>query len=439
MLFLADYACISAKPSVDVATFSIDYAYSQAQFDELCAIVAASAGPLRPVKTRAKKYSKYAPNLGMTLEPPSQRLHGWGRVYFVPANENLSCLQRCIEIWLCGDFDAMRAKVKLSRVELAYDFMLDIDNYSLCEAIAKRLFYRVFPLYGQSMYASYMTNNLSQTWHKPELHDYVDFASFDDAIVHYGKCRDGAVNGDFTGYLQSCARKYSKYSSNSLDVNHRASKHTTIYPKEIYDLWCVRVEMELAKSTCKNKLPLDYRNFANILDKLPSFDKFYEFREADFATFISHVAALPEAEKIRSYIWQRRISEAHDMPVVDQIRMMKAIADEIGNKSLKNKVVSNFTRKMNFQEAINRRLYPILGASRRSQPGRRPDGIALQEPLAALITIGKRKAVLRPVSQDMAQNRAKLALTGTKNENKVETMDKPKPAPSAARGDVQGP
>lgn len=236
MKFLADPACISAKPSVDVATFTINYGYSQAQFGELCEVVAQLAGPLQPVKSNAKESSKYAPALAMTLEPPSQRLYGWGRIYFVPTDENLWMLQRCVEIWLCGDFDAIQDKVKLSRVELAYDFMLDIDNYSLCEAIAKRLFYRVFPLYGQSLYGSYITNNLSQTWDKHELHENIDFTSFEDALVHYGKCRDGAVNGDFTGYLQSCSRKYREFSSHSLDVNRRASKHTTIYPKEIYDL-----------------------------------------------------------------------------------------------------------------------------------------------------------------------------------------------------------
>lgn len=191
--------------------------------------------------------------------------------------------------------------------------------------------------------------------------------------------------------------------------------------------------MELAKSTCKNKLPLDYRNFANILDKLPSFDKFYEFREADFATFISHVAALPEAEKIKSYVWQRRISEAEDMPIVDQVRLMKAIADEMGNRSLKNKILSNFTRRLDFQEAINRRLTPILGASRRTQPGRRPDGIELHEPLGALVNIGKRRAVLRPVTADMAQDRAKLAPTGPQSKNPVESIAQPEIAPIEAQ------
>lgn len=434
MKFLAD-----PMPTVDVVTFTIDYAYSQAQFDELCAVVEAIAGPLLPVKSNAKKNSKFLPSLGMTFEPPSQRLYGWGRIYFVPSHENLLFLQRCVTNWLYGDFEAMQDKVKLSRVELAYDILLSFNNYSLCESVAKRLFYRLFPLRGQSLYASYQTNNLSQTWDKHELHEYVDFTSFEDALVHYGKCADGAINGDFTGYLQSCTRKKSKYSSHSLDPNNRASKHTTIYPKQIFDIWRVRVEMELSKNTCKTKIPLDYRHFANLLDNLPIFSDFYEFREADFDTFISHVMCLPEAEKIKSYVWQRRISEAEDMPIVDQVRLMKAIADEMGNRSLKNKILSNFTRKLDYQEAINSRLKPELGASRRTEPGQKPDGIELHEPLAALVHIGKRKAVLKPLSQDVAQNRAELALTGAKNENPSRPMRRRKTAPNKASRDGQGP
>lgn len=222
------------------------------------------------------------------------------------------------------------------------------------------------------------------------------FCNFNDVLIHYGKQDDGAVNGDFTGYIQVCKRALKQYSAHSLNPNSRASKHTTIYPKAIDEVWQTRIEMELAKSAIK-KMKFKNTDFAGLLDNLPKFSDLYELREVDITTFTKRILSMPKSEPLRSYTWQKRIEEAENMPTADKIRMMRNMADVVENKKLKNNILKKYTRLMSFEEAINRRLGSTASPSRRMEKRKKPDNSAFKEALPMLIHIGNKRHEVLPV------------------------------------------
>lgn len=399
MRFLAS-GCEYARPIIDVITFSINYGYSKQFYADLLDVIARNGNTFQTRKNDTGRECKYIPTLNMTLEEPSNTLYGWGRIYFCPTKTSLNLLQRWLWEWVAGDAEVMQNKIHLSRCELAYDFYIPNKGYSFHAGLAKRLWWYIWPIKGQSLYASYMADNLDEMWFWP-IYDkkskkYMLFTSFEDALIYYGKCGDGAINGDFTGYIQVCPRKYKQYSAHSLNPNGRASKHTTIYPKGIDEVWRVRVEMELAKSAIK-KLHFQNTNFACLLDNLPNFDEVYEFRDVDFTTFRKHIFSLPESNALRFYVWQKRIDEVEYMPTVDKIRMMRAMADKVGNKRLKDGILKKYSRLMSFTEVLNTRLASTSSPSRRMEKGEKPDGIPFMEWLGMLVKIGNKEMGFRSI------------------------------------------
>lgn len=392
MFFTTSPACNDALPIIDICTFTINYRYSHAKFMELCKIIEEDMKiTLAPRKSKAGILCKYLPKYGITLEPPTQRLKGWSRIYFTPTSESLLSLQKWIFELFVGDFEQVKDRFHLSRIELAYEFSLKSNNYISHEGVAKRIFYRLWPVNFQNSYTTYFTKDIANNWIK-----YFD--SFDTAIAHYGKCADGDINGDFTGYIQSCKRDINGHSSHSLDVNGRASKHTTVYVKGIDGIWRVRIELELSKTTCKNLIKLDYSHFDNLLISLP-FSKFYEFREADFPTFVRRLSHMPKLQEIlQSHIWRKRSEEVEFMPVADKIRMMKAMKKETDDRKLQ--IMEQFTRKISFTEAINQKLPSGAEPSRRTAKGEKPGQCKFQESMKVLIHIGRQEHKLRPLTQD---------------------------------------
>lgn len=438
MRIAASLDCAHTLPIVDKITLTVRY-YGKDDFDSLCSIAEHNIESSMQVYEIDGIERRHLPKYDVTFEKYHDKSYGWGRIYFTPTKASLSRLQAWLEQWLYGEFTAMCKRVKLSRIELAYDFCIPNMGYLFHAGIAKRLLFRLWQIGGRHIYATYYENGIEHTWQDSECPD------FDKAIANDGKCRDGAINGDFTGYIQSCQRSKQEYSSHSLDPNSRASYHTTIYPKELNKQWRVRVELELAKSGIKRHVKLNYMNFASLLDCLKElpFSRFYEFREADFQTFIRKLKSMPEAQKVLSnYLWQRRIGEVKYMPVVDQIRLMKAFAKEVGkksgqktkNKRFKDKIVDNFTRQLDFTGAIASRLAPESQPSQRTKKGERPAGEPFRESLGMLLKIGKKVRELEPVCQgglpatmpaipfispDIHHNRAELALTGEFAQNTI--------------------
>lgn len=404
--------CECGKPMIDVVTFTVNYGYSNKSYVGLLDVV------VRDVTLHTRKNNKdckYIPTMNITFEPPSYALCGWGRIYFEPTKYKLHFLQKWLWDWVDGDVEVMSKKIKLSRCELAYDFGISNKGYVFHAGLAKRLWWHLWPKKGRNLYATYMTRNLNATWLDPKLHDYRCFANLDEAIRYYGRCSDGAVNGDFTGYIQVCKNSKKQCSSHSLAVNPRASKHTTIYPKGIDEVWRVRVEMELAKSAIKI-LRFKNTNFPGLLDNLPSFDEFYEFRDVDFTTFKNHIFSLPESEALRSNVWQKRINEVEFMPTADKIRMMRVMANEVGKKRWKDGILKKYTRIISFQKILNTRLASTASPSKRMKKGTKPDDMPFREWLGMLIHIGNNQHKIMPL-HDMKMEQAACQVKAVKIAN----------------------
>lgn len=385
------------KPCFDMVTFSIRFG-SKRGYTAFCAVIEEGEGSLRPRKNRAGRWCRYVGDI--TIEPPAWTLknnkYGWGRVYFLATIENLARFQSWVELWLAGDINAMRERLTWRCAELAWDFDVGNGSYMTNEGVLKRIFYRLSPFYMQGVFGVWISNGLT-SWDDLEQ-GKKSFNNLNDALRYYGKCEDGAVNGDICCYIQSCKPEDRAKSSNSLDVNHHASRHTKIYIKCLNqkdNKWHIRIELTLKKKLCKRYLPINYKKFSDIflyLENLP-FSKFYELREADFEIFSKQILAMPEAKKLKKDSWLKTIEETKHMPVADKLRIMREMAKLVGKRRLYDTIKTKYTYNLDLKEAINKRLPAWLEPSRRTKKGEAPDGLQFKEPLQMLVRIGKPKEI----------------------------------------------
>lgn len=389
--------CDTALPRLDQITFTIwfgDGAFGGGGYDHFVALAKKHGAQVRPNLSAAGVMGCCVPAYGLYIEPPRGGSYGYGRAYFGATPERLSFFEKLSWYYSGEDPFEVFHYVIFKSAELAYDMYVPGGGYSVHEGIAKRLLYRLCPKNCQSLYAVFESRDLELTWNDSKKHNGKIFHSFDDALRFYGHRQDGAINGDFTGYIQSCKRADRHKSSESLAQNLNVSKHITIYPKNIDGVWFTRIELSIAKGALKNNLQCESIIISEIFDSLRNlqFCDLFVLREADLDSFLRDLYKFPESKKIKeSHLWKKRINEVRFQPVVDQIRMMRVLADEVGNKRLKNSILSKYTRELDVSEAISKRLPHELTVARRTPKGEVPSGIPMQEDFSMLINIGKRE------------------------------------------------
>lgn len=196
--------------------------------------------------------------------------------------------------------------VKLHKVELAYDLYFQGGTQEDYAALALRLGRNIFPIGAINTFAI--------------------------AIVGDPKrCRDNAVNGSITIYVQSCSRGDRFVSSERLHRNKKAATHTKIYPKLQNGIWTLRTEMtpnppKLKALLKKRQYCFDSYHMAKLLDicrQIP-FSELYEFKEADPISFAKYIQAPTSSlkDRIKACVFEAGLRHTAKMAVAEQIRAM---------------------------------------------------------------------------------------------------------------------
>lgn len=412
-----------AQPIIDTLTLSVRYNASFAgmrnkdvylewlerQFKSFCRVIERYTGKKVEYAWRDETY--FVPGYGIFLTYPDAKF-GYGRVYFQPAAERLELVQK----WLKACFGPAYVHcVHLQNIELAYDFYCENLLFSDYESLVPRVAARIVQ--------------------KNAINSFV--------VALRGKrkrCGDGAVNGEFTCYVQSCDKHGASNLSSDLDYKRKVAGKTIIYAKSIKDRSFLRIEIKMDDGKAKRcGIIFDPKNMCKLMNlpKLP-FSKFWQFKEVDVEQFIESLGSTQGLKNIRHGLWAKRLHEVIHAPVADKIRLMK-IACKC-SKQLKN-TMKKCVKTMNFDDVVNLPLPNGFFIAWRKGSGPLPDDGELPEkvvlvpfrhdPLPALPLKPMQEKL--PIAADMAQNRAKLAPTGPQSQNPVVIMAQPMKAPIEAQ------
>lgn len=292
----------------------------------------------------------YLPDLDVKIIAPRYR-DGWS---IIRVNNPTQSKLRLVQEWLDSYFQdkaVMQSRVKLHKMELSFDFKFteggSQDDYA---ALALRL--------GRSLHTKYAQNTYAV------------------AIVGKPKrCRDNAVNGKFTMYLQSAKREDRFRLSDRINRNTIASKHTKLYPKKQHGVGGLRIECTPSPKTLNriledHHMPFDPENICDVLRICDTihFSDLYEFKECNSVGFSRYIPKKRRfSERIKACVCRRRLEEVASMPVAEQMRAMSGIRARYGIHPQRK---ARCIRPISFTEAANKPLPAEFEVSQRL--GRHP-------------------------------------------------------------------
>lgn len=300
----------------------------------------------------------HLPALDVTLIAPRYR-DGWGIIRVNYPKESTLCV---IQAWLdsyFSDREVLRHCVKLHKLELAFDFKFveggSQDDYA---ALALRL--------GRSLHTRYAQN------------------TYAIAIVGEPKrCRDHAINGKFTLYLQSAKRQDRYRGSDRLQRNTKSSKHSKLYPKKLDGEWGLRIECTPSPAALKkifkdHKIPFDPQNISGVLRlcDMVKFADIYQFKLCDVDKFCKHLPRATHKDKLARRIKLQALrswlEDSSSRPVAEQMRAMSCVKSKYG---LHAQQKARCIKSIDFTQAGNMPLPEEFEISQRKGRHRLPEDV----------------------------------------------------------------